>query len=95
MHTQRPVQLPEGNPGALIDFEDPDAESQSSRDKMVRLRHTKFAAPSPPQTLDTLYQITKAKTISYLKPLVTSGSESIDATWREGGILFAGFMARM
>ena len=57
------------------------------------------AAPSPPQVLDSLDRLAKDNRadhpISYLDTLVTTGSESIEATLHRRRILFAGFVARM
>ena len=83
-----------------------DAKSRGTRDNAVRLRHVeparvslRHAAPSPPQVLDSLHRLAKAQSrdqpISYLDPLIKTGSESIEATLQCRQILFAGFVARM
>ena len=72
--TQRMVQLPEVHPRTVRPTErspraqNPDAKSRGTRDNAVRLRHVeptrvplRHAAPSPPQVLDSLHRLAKAR----------------------------------
>ena len=60
------------------------------------LRH---AAPSPPQVRDSLHWLAKAQSrrpLHFLSDiLITTGSESIEATLRRRHIVFAGSLACM
>ena len=73
-HTQRMVQLPEVHPRTVQPTErspraqNPDAKSRGTRDNAVRLRQVeparvpqRYAAPSPPQVLDSLHRLAKAQ----------------------------------
>ena len=73
-HTQCMVQLPEVHPRTVRPTErspraqNPDAKSRGTRGGVVRLRSVKsarvplrHAAPSPPQVLDLLHRLTKAR----------------------------------
>ena len=60
----------------------------------------RHAAPNPPQALDSLHRLAKLKyradhPIPYMDTLVTTGSESIEATLRRRRILFVEFVAAM
>ena len=72
--TQRMVQLPEVHPRTVRPTErfpraqNTDAKRRGTRDNAVRLRHEesarvplRHAAPSPPQVLDSLHRLAKAK----------------------------------
>ena len=73
-HTQRMVQLPEVYPRAVRPAErspraqNPDAKSRGTRNNDARRRHVeparvplRYAAPNPPQVLDSLHQLAKAQ----------------------------------
>ena len=87
--TQRMVQLPEVHPRTVRPTErspraqNPDAKSRGTRDNDVRLRHVeparaplRYAAPSPPQVLDSLHRLAKAQ--SRRPPDFLSGHASQD-----------------
>ena len=72
--TQRMVQLPEVHPRTVRPTErshraqNPDAKSRGTRNNAARLRHVlparvplRYAAPSPPQVLDSLHRLAKAQ----------------------------------
>ena len=73
-HTQRMMKLPEVHPRTVRPTErsprdqNSDAKSRGTRDKAARLRHAeparvplRYAAPIPPQVLDSLHRLAKAQ----------------------------------